>query len=794
MKTPEDITKGQLIMALTELRTRIDELQQSEEDKMKQWDELSRTKAMFEGLFEFSPTALIVVNRHGNIDRTNKQAEKLFGYSGNELINLHHEVLLPEEFRGKHVEHRRKYMSESRIRPMGTGLELVGRRKDGSEFPVDISLGPLKVEEEMVVLAAINDVSERKKAEEALRQSEQRFSSFMLHLPAAAWIKDLQGRYIYANEEAEQIFSTPVHALIGKTDFEIFPTETAHQFVRNDQRALAEGGSIETTEVLRQADGIAHYSIVSKFAVPGADGKPMCVAGVAFDITERKLAEVALRQSEEKYKFLVDATHTGYVILDGSGRVIDANQEYVRMTGHEALDEILGRSVVEWTAEYDLERNAEEVKKCAETGHVRSLLIDYVSKNGRITPVEINADAMHIDDTVRIYTLCRDISEQRHLEEERLRTQKLESIGTLAGGIAHDFNNLLQGLFGYISLARVTLEQPQKAGAMLQQAEEALHLTVNLTNQLLTFSKGGTPVKRLIRLEPVIENAIKFALSGSHTNSKIDVAADLLPVEADEGQLAQVIQNIVLNASESMAGRGTVIVSIRNTDIPKETISGLPEGGRFVSLSIQDSGTGISGENLAKIFDPYFTTKQKGSGLGLATSYSIIRNHGGIIDVQSEPGKGSTFTIYLPASKDAAVADKATAPMTTAAGKRKILVMDDEELVRKVVKDMIESLGHEVECAAAGEAAIKMFRHARESGIPFDVVILDLTVKGGMGGEIAVRKLAEIDPYVFAIASSGYADNPVMAHFQAYGFSAFLNKPYKIGALRDCINKSIKQI
>jgi PAS domain S-box-containing protein len=306
MKTPEDITKEQLIMALTELRTRIDELQKSEEDKMKQWDELSRNKAMFEGLFEFSPTALIVVNRHGNIDRTNKQAGKLFGYSGNELINLHHEVLLPEEFRGKHVEQRRQYMSEPRIRPMGSGLELVGRRKDGSEFPVDISLGPLKVEEEMVVLAAINDVSERKRAEEALRQSEQRFSSFMLHLPAAAWIKDIQGRYIYANEEAEQIFSTPLRALLGKTDFEIFPTETAHQFVRNDQRALAEGGSIETTEVLRQADGIDHYSIVSKFAVPGADGKPMCVAGVAFDITKRKLAEEALRQSEEKYKFLVE--------------------------------------------------------------------------------------------------------------------------------------------------------------------------------------------------------------------------------------------------------------------------------------------------------------------------------------------------------------------------------------------------------------------------------------------------------------------------------------------------------
>ena len=199
-------------------------------------------------------------------------------------------------------------------------------------------------------------------------------------------------------------------------------------------------------------------------AVPmrNSAGDIVSLLSVTDDITSRKEAEEKLRQSEEKYKLLVEATHTGYVILDSSGRVIDANQEYVGMTGHEALDEILGRSVVEWTAEYDLERNAEAVRKCADTGYVRGLLIDYVSRDGRITPIEINADVMHIDDTVRIYTLCRDVSGQRLLEEERLKAQKLESIGTLAGGIAHDFNNLLQGVFGYISLAKMSLDSPDR--------------------------------------------------------------------------------------------------------------------------------------------------------------------------------------------------------------------------------------------------------------------------------------------------------------------------------------------
>ena len=252
------------------------------------------------------------------------------------------------------------------------------------------------------------------------------------------------------------------------------------------------------------------------------------------------------------------------------------------------------------------------------------------------------------------------------------------------------------------------------------------------------------------------------------------------------------IQNLVLNADEAMAGRGTVVVSVKNRDVPSGTVPRLPEGGRFVSMSIQDSGTGISEQNLAKIFDPYFTTKQKGSGLGLATSYSIIRNHGGIIEVQSEVSRGSTFTIYLPAAKDTSIACT-TVITTTAARTGKILVMDDEELVRNVAADMLKILGHEVQCAADGKAAIEMFSRAKADGSPFDVLILDLIVKGGMGGEEAIRKLREIDPDIVAVVSSGYADNPVLADYRMHGFSAILNKPYNIGALRDCINELINR-
>jgi len=381
-----------------------------------------------------------------------------------------------------------------------------------------------------------------------------------------------------------------------------------------------------------------------------------------------------------------------------------------------------------------------------------------------------------------------NITEKYLLEEERLKTQKLESIGTLAGGIAHDFNNLLQGVFGYISMAKLTHDQKEKSLAMLEQAEKALQMSLNLTTQLLTFSRGGSPVKKLIRLESTIGNAVKFALSGFHTDYRLDIAAELWAVEVDEGQLAQVIQNTIRNAHESMAGKGTVHVSVNNMNIPPKAEPRLPKGGRFVRIDIQDTGTGIPEQNISKIFDPYFTTKQKGSGLGLATSYSIIKNHGGLIEVKSEVNRGTTFSIYLPAIRGAEVEPAAITSGVVSARTGKVLLMDDEDIVRSVAQEMLKLFGHEVEYAENGERAIELFSQARDAGRPFDLVILDLTVRGGMGGEEAIAEIRDIDPNVKAVVSSGYADNQVVADYRAYGFSGVLSKPYKLDALKECLN------
>lgn len=372
------------------------------------------------------------------------------------------------------------------------------------------------------------------------------------------------------------------------------------------------------------------------------------------------------------------------------------------------------------------------------------------------------------------------------LEEERLKTQKLESIGRLAGGIAHDFNNLLQSIFGFISMAKLRISNPKEALSLLGQAETALDMSVNLTKQLLTFSKGGKPVKKPISLIPMIENVAKFALSGSRSGFQFDIEPDVWQVDADEGQLGQVIQNIVLNADQAMPEGGTIVITAKNVLNPEKEHPQLPKG-NYVEISVKDSGIGIPENYLQKIFDPYFTTKEKGSGLGLAISYSIIRNHGGLINVTSEPGKGTTFFIYLPAT-EAEIEIKETPVVAPVVGKGKILVMDDEELVLNLAELQIKTLGYEVDLAKTGEAVIEKYQTAIDSGKPFDIVILDLTIRGGMGGKETLERLRAIHPSVRAIVSSGYSSDDVVANYEKYGFKARLNKPYTLENLRDTLN------
>ncbi len=541
--------------------------------------------------------------------------------------------------------------------------------------------------------------------------------------------------------------------------------------------------------------GVARGSLCVVYArdyEPGTDELDIIglLAAAVAQEEERGIATEALRRSEEFTRSILDNVSEAILLIDRDYRILTANRSYCVWV-RAPLGDIVGKHC--FTVSHGLARPCREqgldcaVRSAFETGGHHTVLHKSEDASGKSAFVEKRAfpvkDASGA--VISVIETIQNVTERHLLVEERLRTQKLEAIGTLAGGIAHDFNNLLQGVFGYMSMAKMNLDRQEKAAAMLEQAEKALSMSVNLTTQLLTFAKGGRPVKRCIALPPVIENEAKFALSGSSSDFRVHIEEGLWCAEADEGQIGQVIQNIVLNASEAMPAGGTVTISAGNMDIPAGEKPSMPEGGKFVRIVVKDTGIGIPEKYLTQIFDPYFTTKQKGSGLGLATSHSIIRNHGGVIDVASEPDRGTTFFIYVPAC---ATGGAIIQPAETAAQRAgRVLVMDDEEMVRLVATEMLEALGHEVETAEDGDEAIVRFLEARKSGKPFDVVILDLTVKGGMGGEHTVRKIHEIDPGVLAVVSSGYADNPVVAGFRSHGFAAFLNKPYRIDALRECL-------
>ncbi len=528
------------------------------------------------------------------------------------------------------------------------------------------------------------------------------------------------------------------------------------------------------------------HTIQNIFLIRDNKNDPINFAFVITDITEMKNAEKALRESEERYRLLVETMNEGLVVVDERDRITYCNSRFCEMIQND-YNYTIGRYIGDFLDEKNREKVKIESARRKE-GHHNTYELEFKRSDSQVVPVSVSPRPIFNSDGkyAGSFAIITDISYRKRTEYELLKTSKIESLGVFAGGLAHDFNNFLTAIIGNISFLKINMDQDSENFEILKDAQKAAVRAKNLTQQLLTFSKGGKPVKKIIPIENLLKESASFVLSGSNIILKFNISDDMWNAEIDEGQISQVFHNLVINARQAMPGGGVIEISVENISISRE--EGVPlSAGNYIKIKFQDNGPGIKSENLNNIFDPFFTTKEEGSGLGLAITYSIIKKHNGHISVESNMGTGTVFTLYLPAKKN--IPEKKTGDKKMRyRGSGRILVMDDDKSIINTVSKMLKYFGFSVDSATNGEEAINKYKKALAAEEPYRIVILDLTIPGKMGGREAIEELKKLDPGIKAVVSSGYSNDPVMANYSEYGFSAVVKKPFIIEELEEVLS------
>lgn len=531
------------------------------------------------------------------------------------------------------------------------------------------------------------------------------------------------------------------------------------------------------------------------------DSKILYVAMVR-DVTERKSFESEIAAEKESLAVTLRSIGDGVITTDVQGKIIMINNAGEELTGWESREAIGQPLKAVFNVAIDLAAQA-RAQKSGYRNEAQSILLSLpenatlVSRDGSEHVVEQVASPIRDskNEVVGVVLVFRDITERQRNEAERRKADTLEQLGLLAGGIAHDFNNLLTAIIGNISLASLLLPPNDEMGTRLNDAKNASLRARDLAQQLLTFARGGAPIKKTSSIGKLIQDTVSFSLRGTHSRSEFVFGDDLWPAEIDPGQISQVVGNLVVNADQAMPNGGTIRVTCENFVYAPDTTPAIPDlqPGDYIRVTLRDEGVGIPDEYLKRIFDPYFTTKAKGNGLGLATTYSIIKNHNGLITVESQVHFGSTFTLYLPASRNIEMPiEPPHAINPVMAGTGRVLIVDDEEAIRALVEFTLSRLGYEVSEAETALEGVNLYREKLEAGERFDLVILDLTLPGGMGGKEALKRLIEIDPTVNAIVSSGYAMDATMSRYQDYGFRGVIAKPYEASELGKIVHEVIE--
>ena len=680
------------------------------------------------------------------------------------------------------------------------------RRKDGSTWWASINTQLYKDQDGNIlgVDGVVRDVTEQKNADKKLRRSEERFRSLTDDVldtsTVGIFILDSDFRVVWVNQAIENYFGLKRDEIIGKDKRQLIREKIEDIFDNPDDfenkvfTTYDDNTYVERFECHILADGEREERWLEHRSQPIQSG--LYAGGRIehyYDISDIKQAQNELLESELKFREMANLLPQVVYESDIQGNLTFLNEQAYNLFGYSQEDVDKGLNFLHSLVPEDRARAKENINNIVDGKPFENVEYTAIKKDGLTSPIMTYTSPIIKDrKIIGLRGIIVDISEQKKMEEELLKVRKLESVGVLAGGIAHDFNNILVAILGNISLALMTADPKGEIYELLVESEKASLRAKDLTQQLLTFAKGGEPVKKIAAIDEIIRDSANFVLRGNNVRCDFKFGPKLWPVAVDTGQISQVIQNIIINASQAMPTGGTIAIDCSNYCLESSDVTPLSSG-NYIKIVVKDQGVGIPADMLDKIFDPYFTTKQKGSGLGLAIIHSIISKHDGYITADSELGQGTTFTIYLPASQDMPKLEPKAVVVPPANVHGRIMVMDDEEMIRSLAEKALSRSGYEVVLAADGNEAVLLYQKAKETGAPIDLIIMDLTIPGGMGGKEAIKEIHKIDPEAKVIVSSGYSNDPVMTDFGEYGFCGVTVKPFQIRELLETVGRAVSR-